>query len=267
VAEPWHHSVHYHRLLLERMPVPCDEALDVGCGDGILAVKLAARARHVTGIDRSREMITKARQRVGHLRNVTLVEDDLLADTLPKNRFDFIVAVAVVHHMAFDRAVGQMVQLLRPGGTLAILGLARNGAPGAWGPSAKDYLRIPPALLFNWFQRIRLGSWDPGAPIVQPEMTYAEITKQASARLPGAELTRRLLFLAIAYGSLAGNVFARWYAWLTAAVGVIFLTAGADLARTGFFRVQGDHWFCVLLVYSRWTLITSGILLTRQRAA
>ena len=50
-------------------------------------------------------------------------------------------------------------------------------------------------------------------------------------------------------------------------VGVIFLTAGADLARTGFFRVQGDHWFYVLLVYSLWTLITSGILLTRQRAA
>jgi SAM-dependent methyltransferase len=194
VAEPWNHNVHYHRLLLERMPVPCEEALDVGCGDGILAVKLAARARHVTAIDRSREMITKARQRVGKLRNVTLLEDDLLADTLPKNRFDFIVAVAVVHHMAFDRAVGQMVQLLRPGGTLAILGLARNGAPGAWGPSPKDYLWIPPALLFNWFQRIRLGSWDPGAPIVEPEMTYAEITKQASARLPGAELTRRLLF-------------------------------------------------------------------------
>ena len=76
-----------------------------------------------------------------------------------------------------------------------------------------------------------------------------------------------VMALAIAYGSLAGNVFARWYAWLTAAVGVIFLTAGADLARTGFFSVQGDHWFYVLLLYSLWTLITSGILLARQRAA
>jgi len=194
VAEPWNHNLHYHRLLLERMPVPCEEALDVGCGDGILTVKLAARARHVTANDRSREMITMARQRVENLHNVTLLEDDLLADTLPKNRFDFIVAVAVVHHMAFDRAVGQMVQLLRPGGTLAILGLARNGAPGSWGPSPKDYLWIPPALLFNWFQRVRFGSWDPGAPIAEPEMTYAEVIKQASVQLPRAELTRRLLF-------------------------------------------------------------------------
>lgn len=194
MAEPWNHNLHYHPLLLERMPVPCDEALDVGCGDGILTVKLAERATHVTGIDRSHEMIAKAVQRVANLRNVTLVEDDLLAGSLPENRFDFIVAVAVIHHMALDRAVGQMVQQLRPGGTLAILGLARNGAPGAWGPSPRDYLWIPPALLFNWFQRIRFCSWDPGAPIVEPEMTYAEITQQASVLLPAAELTRRLLF-------------------------------------------------------------------------
>ena len=122
----------------------------------------------MTAIDRSHEMITKARQRLGNVRNVTLVEDDLLGGALPENRFDFIVAVAVVHHMAFDRAADQMAQLLRPGGTLAILGLARNGAPFAWGPSPRDYLWIPPGLLYSWFQRIRLGWWDPGAPTVEP---------------------------------------------------------------------------------------------------
>ncbi len=74
-----------------------------------------------------------------------------------------------------------------------------------------------------------------------------------------------LTALAIAFGSLAGAVFARWYGWLTAVVGLVFLSGGADLARTGFFSVQGDHWFYVLLVVSLWTLLTSGILLTRQR--
>jgi hypothetical protein len=75
-----------------------------------------------------------------------------------------------------------------------------------------------------------------------------------------------LMALSIAFGSLAGSVFAHWYGWLTAVVGLIFLTGAADLSRTGFFSVQGDHWFYVLLVSSLWTLITSGILLTRQRA-
>lgn len=124
MAELWNHNLHYHRLLVERMPVPCNEALDVGCGDGVLTVKLAERARHVTAIDRSRDMIAKAKRRLAGLRNVTLVEDDLLAGTLPKSHFDFIVAVAVIHHMAFDSAVGEMAQLLRRGGMLAILGLA-----------------------------------------------------------------------------------------------------------------------------------------------
>jgi len=176
------------------MPAPCAEALDVGCGDGILTAKLAERANHVTGIDRSHSMITEARARLAAVPNVTLVEDDFLADTLPADRFDFVVAVAVIHHMAFDRAVGQLVRLLRPGGMLAVLGLARNGAPGAWGPTLKDYLRIPPGLVFSWLQRLRFGEWDPGAPIIDPGMTYQEIMKQTSALLPGAEITRRLLF-------------------------------------------------------------------------
>jgi hypothetical protein len=70
---------------------------------------------------------------------------------------------------------------------------------------------------------------------------------------------------AIAFGSLAGAVFARWYGWLTALVGLLLLSGAADLGRTGFFGVQGDHWFYVLLIYSLWTLLTSGMLLTRQR--
>ncbi len=74
-----------------------------------------------------------------------------------------------------------------------------------------------------------------------------------------------LTAFAIAFGSLAASVFARWYGWITAVVGLIFVSGGADLARSGFFSVQGDHWFYVLLIYSVWTLLTSAILLTRPR--
>jgi hypothetical protein len=70
---------------------------------------------------------------------------------------------------------------------------------------------------------------------------------------------------AIAFGSLTAGLFSRWYGWLTALVGLLLLSGAADLARSGYFRVQGNHWFYVLLVYSLWTLLTSGMLLTRQR--
>lgn len=72
-----------------------------------------------------------------------------------------------------------------------------------------------------------------------------------------------LTALAIAFGSLAAGVFARWYGWITGLVGLILVSGGADLARSGFFSVQGDHWFYVLLTYSVWTLLTGAILLTR----
>ena len=70
---------------------------------------------------------------------------------------------------------------------------------------------------------------------------------------------------AISFGSLAAGVFARWYGWITGLVGLILVSGGADLARSGFFSVQGDHWFYVLLIYTVWTLLTGAVLLTRPR--
>jgi 2-polyprenyl-3-methyl-5-hydroxy-6-metoxy-1,4-benzoquinol methylase len=44
----WNHNTHYHDIVLRNVPRGCGEALDVGCGDGLLARRLAPRAAHVT---------------------------------------------------------------------------------------------------------------------------------------------------------------------------------------------------------------------------
>ena len=46
----WNHNVHYYRLVLAAVPPGCERALDVGCGEGMLARQLAGRVRHVTGM-------------------------------------------------------------------------------------------------------------------------------------------------------------------------------------------------------------------------
>ncbi|HVH62024.1 MAG TPA: class I SAM-dependent methyltransferase [Candidatus Dormibacteraeota bacterium] len=194
MTEPWNHNFHYHRVLLERIPKPCRAALDIGCGDGILAAKLASRAGYVTAIDKSGDMIAKARIRLGFYQNVSLIEGDFLAEPLPPESFDFVVAVAAVHHMPFEAAIQRMARLLEPGGVMAVVGLARNGAPGAWGPSPVDYSRIPPALIYSWWLQLRKGRWDSGAPIQDPEMTYGQSRGSVRRLLPEAELQRRLLF-------------------------------------------------------------------------
>jgi ubiquinone/menaquinone biosynthesis C-methylase UbiE len=59
----WDHNAYYHRLLLAQLPQRCDRVLDVGCGAGSFATRLARRVEHVDAVDRSAAMIELARQR------------------------------------------------------------------------------------------------------------------------------------------------------------------------------------------------------------
>ena len=59
----WNHNLHYQPVILNAVPPGCQTALDVGCGDGLLAARLAERCAQVTGIDRDPPMIAAARAR------------------------------------------------------------------------------------------------------------------------------------------------------------------------------------------------------------
>ena len=50
----WNHNVQYQPVILGAVPPGCGSALEVGCGDGMLAGRLAERCAEVTGIDRDR---------------------------------------------------------------------------------------------------------------------------------------------------------------------------------------------------------------------
>jgi len=48
---PWNHNEYFHGWILRNLPARRQAAIDVGCGTGALAAKLAARFARVTGID------------------------------------------------------------------------------------------------------------------------------------------------------------------------------------------------------------------------
>jgi ubiquinone/menaquinone biosynthesis C-methylase UbiE len=168
------------------VPVPCARALEVGCGDGLLARRLAGRCAEVTAIDRDPRMIALARERTAPGR-VTFVEADYLAYPATGESFDFACANTSLHHMDFAAALAAMARALRPGGCLAVVELAADESIG-------DYLADAPGLPVNWIYRALYSQGESGAPIKDPEMTWAEVRATARRLLPGVRYRRHLLW-------------------------------------------------------------------------
>lgn len=95
--------------------------LDVACGGGDLALRIARRARRaglrleVAGCDRSRVAIAAARERAGKTGlEVDFFERDVLRESLPEG-YDLVSSGLFLHHLADDEAV----RLLRDMGAVA----------------------------------------------------------------------------------------------------------------------------------------------------
>ncbi|HKQ58453.1 MAG TPA: class I SAM-dependent methyltransferase, partial [Candidatus Eisenbacteria bacterium] len=122
-----HHDRHEDQVAAH-VPAGARAILDVGCGLGTLAARLAEghRDRTVTGIDLSPEMIARAsRLAAGHPGLVFRCGDFLTMD-LPAGGYDCVISAATLHHMPADATVERMVGLLAPGGTLVIQDLRRD---------------------------------------------------------------------------------------------------------------------------------------------
>lgn len=105
---------HVDHLLQE---VRALRVLDVGCGTGRHAVRLAARGAQVTAIDFSTGMLAGARRKPG-AGAVTFLEHDLaLPLPLPPASFDRVLCCLVLDHVAdLPAFFAQLRRVCRPGG-------------------------------------------------------------------------------------------------------------------------------------------------------
>lgn len=194
MSAPWNVNIHYDATIDRCVPPDAMRVLDVGCGDGFLAARLARRVPRVVAVDVDAPVLQRARERFPDAPVEWVHGDVLTMDGL--GRFHAVVSNAALHHFPDTRAaLRRLRSLVAPGGNLVIGALARPGwrhLPWA----ARSFVATGAVLLVR-------RKWEHTAPIVWPPRDDVHtLQRHVAAELPGA--TVRLLML--------GRVLIRWQA-------------------------------------------------------
>jgi ubiquinone/menaquinone biosynthesis C-methylase UbiE len=98
---------------------PGRRALELGCGTGVFLERVAPSGAGIVGLDLSADLLAKARGRLVATANVVLHRGN--AESLPyaDASFDAVYGSSVLHHLDLDRALGEVLRVLRPGGRCA----------------------------------------------------------------------------------------------------------------------------------------------------
>ena len=115
------------RWLLDQVGVqPGWQAIDIGCGPlGILHLlsERVGSGGAVVGLEKERRFAQMAQNEIVQrsLKNVTVLQADALASSLQKRSFDFAhERLVMVNISAPDNFLSKMVELVRPGGIVAV---------------------------------------------------------------------------------------------------------------------------------------------------
>jgi ubiquinone/menaquinone biosynthesis C-methylase UbiE len=105
------------------------DALDFGCGTGLVTLRLQPLVRAITGVDSSREMLRVLGDKVRSLGlpNVRTELADVERGDRVAGRFDLIVSSMTLHHIRDTSALFRhWLECLAPGGAIAVADLDRE---------------------------------------------------------------------------------------------------------------------------------------------
>jgi len=120
---PPHVVEHYlgKRVAFVRSHCPPGATLDVGCGTGVLAERLAQAGYEMTGVDPSQGMLDVLATRAP---SVTAIQGSGTSLPFEDDRFELVLSVAAMHHIAepdaVRRTLHEMVRVTRPGGRVLV---------------------------------------------------------------------------------------------------------------------------------------------------
>ena len=95
---------------------PGKTALEIGCGIGIFTSILARSGAGITAVDLSPDLAERARAQ-NPAANVTYLVMNVEKLEFPDNFFNCVYGSSVLHHLDLQKALPEMLRVLKPGGT------------------------------------------------------------------------------------------------------------------------------------------------------
>lgn len=177
VGENLHHR-HLWPVVAALLPARPSNVLDVACGNGFLASRMAQSGHHVTAFDLSAENIAAARKFYPQVRFEVASAYDDLSDLRPPTGWDTIVAVEIIAHLfSPQRFLANMRGNLAENGRIIVTapyhGYVKNVALSVSGQLDKHFEVYFEGGHIKFFSRRSLDAMFTAAGFRRPSVRYA----------------------------------------------------------------------------------------------
>ena len=156
---PWVDYSEITLQLLDRLKSGTfDSIIEVGVGEGRLLPDLAKRARSVTALDLSQDMLDLAQEHSRHLRNVSFVQGSTDVLVQRNHQADAIVVNMVLHHTSEpEKVLAEVACLLKSGGHFIVSELCAHDQAWAREHCGDLWLGFTPEQLEIWAGHVGLS--------------------------------------------------------------------------------------------------------------
>jgi len=180
--------------------LPPLDVVDIGCGEGYLTIEAARWARNVIGIDRSDEVLDRAKALAmrRHVTNVEWKKGDLGRLPLRDESVDVALLSQSLHHASDpERAIAETMRVLRPGGRLLILDLRDHDQTWVRNRFGDRHLGFSPSDLEAWLRgagmadvRVQVGASKAGDPFAVLIASGLKTANRPTFKDPGSKIPR-----------------------------------------------------------------------------
>jgi ArsR family transcriptional regulator len=144
----------FAHLLLRILP-PLVVA-DLGAGEGLLSELLARRCKKVIAVDNSEKIVAfgAAKAKKNHLKNLEFRQGDLQSPPIENETADLVILSQALHHAEQPgKALSAAFRILKPGGQVMILDLARHTFEQAHELYGDRWLGFAESELHEWLEQ------------------------------------------------------------------------------------------------------------------